>query len=114
LHPALERPIAPGGRAARSSARIFATRLAALVALAGVLALPGTTFAQRSSEAPSRLITPPPPPTLVVTDGQFQKALAITSLDVEARIVGHLAETTMTMTFHNASRRVLARSAPRD
>jgi len=53
-------------------------------------------------------VTRPPPPTLVVTDGSFQKTLRITDLDVEARIVGHLAETSMTMTFFNDSSRVLA------
>ncbi|MCO4770565.1 MAG: DUF2135 domain-containing protein [Deltaproteobacteria bacterium] len=78
------------------------------ITLALALVLPTTAFGQSGSGAPPRLITPPPPPTLVVTDGNFQKTLAITALDVEARIVGHLAETTMTMTFHNASRRVLA------
>lgn len=79
----------------------------ALPALALLLALPFTASAQRSELRP-RPVTRPPPPTLVVTDGKFQKALAITDLDIEARIVGHLAETTMTMTFFNNSPRVLA------
>lgn len=88
-------------------------------ALLFLLLFPATGLAQRAARdlQPTRhdlppLGTPPPrlitgPPTLVVTDGAFQKALSITSLDVEARIVGHLAETTMTMTFHNPSSRVL-------
>lgn len=72
------------------------------VALAALAAFPLPAAAQRL------VVAPPPPPTLVVTDGAFQKALAITSLDVQARIVGHLAETTMTMTFFNGASRALA------
>ena len=78
-----------------------------LAALALLLLLPDVASAQHL-DAPSRLVTRPPPPTLVVTDGAFQRSLAITDLDIEARIVGHLAETTMTMTFFNSSTRVLA------
>jgi hypothetical protein len=49
-----------------------------------------------------------PAPTLQVTDAGPAKELAITALDVEARIVGHLAETSMTMTFFNPHPRALA------
>lgn len=49
-----------------------------------------------------------PAPTMQVTDAGPAKELAITALDVEARIVGHLAETSMTMTFFNPHPRALA------
>jgi hypothetical protein len=47
----------------------------------------------------------PPPPTLVVTEGETETSLAITALDVQAHIVGHLAETSLTLTFFNPTRR---------
>ncbi len=49
-----------------------------------------------------------PAPTMQVTDVGPAKNLEITALDVEARIVGHLAETSMTMTFFNPFGRALA------
>ena len=64
-------------------------------------------LAQRS-EPPPRLITGPPPPTLVVTEGDTDKPLEITALDVQARVVGHLAETSITMTFFNPMGRAVA------
>ena len=47
-----------------------------------------------------------PPPTMTVTDGDVKIELA--NLDIEARIVGHLAQTSMTMTFYNPTGRALA------
>lgn len=47
-----------------------------------------------------------PPPTM--TSAGDAGTLKLTTLDIEARIVGHLAETSMTMTFHNSTGRVLA------
>ncbi len=57
--------------------------------------------------------TPPrlPPPALMVPtskDGDERtRPLRITDVKVKATIVGHLAETTMTLTFYNASSRVM-------
>mgnify|MGYP002630837695 CR=1 FL=1 len=56
-------------------------------------------------EAPPQITGPP---TLVVTEGTAEKALEITALDVQARVVGHLAETSITMTFFNPGSRALA------
>ncbi len=47
-------------------------------------------------------------PRMLVTDGKPNEELQVTRLDVQTRIVGHLAETSMTMTFHNPARRVVA------
>ena len=47
-------------------------------------------------------------PSLQVTEGAAPSSLRISQLDVEARIVGHLAETSMTLTFANPFDRVLA------
>ena len=47
-----------------------------------------------------------PPPTMTVTDGDIKIELA--NLEIEARVVGHLAETSMTMTFYNPTGRALA------
>jgi Ca-activated chloride channel homolog len=47
-----------------------------------------------------------PPPTITVSEGDAK--ISLTTLNIEARVVGHLAETSMTMTFHNPTGRVLA------
>jgi len=62
------------------------------------------TLLVASPAAAQQLITRPP--TLVVEG--TDKPIAIEALDVEARIVGHLAETSMTLTFFNPANRVLA------
>jgi hypothetical protein len=47
-------------------------------------------------------------PRLVAWEGGQEQALSLTKVAVEARLVGHLAETRMTLTFHNPNRRALA------
>jgi len=78
-----------------------------LLALTLATLIAGPSAAQQS-ELPPRPITGPPPPTLVVTDGDKEKPLEITALDVQAHVVGHLAETSITMTFYNPAGRALA------
>jgi len=86
--------------------RALSIGIATLVTLATHIS---SASAQRvTSELPPTPITGPPPPTLVVTDGGKEKPLAITALDVQARVVGHLAETSVTMTFFNPASRALA------
>jgi len=48
------------------------------------------------------------PPALMVKQGEKSLPLAVSRLAVEARIVGYLAETRMTMTFANPHNRALA------
>ena len=80
------------------------TLLAVLLALATL----SPAAAQQTIEPPPRPITGPQPPTLVVTEGTTEKRLAITALDVQARVVGHLAETAITLTFFNPAGRAVA------
>lgn len=47
-------------------------------------------------------------PRMLVTDGKPDEQLQVTRLDVQSRIVGHLVQTSMTMTFFNPSGRVVA------
>lgn len=42
-----------------------------------------------------------PPPVLMVQGATRSAPLRISAVDIQARIVGHLAETTLTLTFHN-------------
>jgi Ca-activated chloride channel family protein len=74
--------------------------------LMSVLAL---TLLASSAEAQDRITGPTlitDPPTLIAQGAETP--IAIESVDVQARIVGHLVETSMTMVFHNPNRRVLA------
>jgi Ca-activated chloride channel family protein len=48
------------------------------------------------------------PVTITVPDAPGAVKIELTNLDIDARIVGHLAETSMTMTFHNPTGRALA------
>ena len=75
-----------------------ATLLAILLTASAALAQPA---------APSRSPAPTPP-TMMVKIGKASQPLGVRALVVDARILGHLAETTMTMTFHNPHSRALA------
>ncbi|MBW2734457.1 MAG: hypothetical protein JRH20_18880, partial [Deltaproteobacteria bacterium] len=44
---------------------------------------------------------PLPPPALMVRQNNRSRPLKLSKVKIEAKIVGHLAETTMTMTFYN-------------
>lgn len=48
---------------------------------------------------------PLPPPVLMIRRGGKSVPLQLTKVDVRATIIGHLAETRMTMTFYNPNRR---------
>jgi Flp pilus assembly protein TadD len=50
---------------------------------------------------------PLPPPVLMVRRGRRSVPLTLTRVDVRATIIGHLAETQMTMTFYNPNNRSL-------
>ena len=60
--------------------------------------------------APALAQRPPelPPPALMVKVAEASEPLRLQKVDVEARILGHLAATQMTMTFYNPHHRVLA------
>jgi Ca-activated chloride channel homolog len=49
-----------------------------------------------------------PPPALMVQEEESSKPLKISSVDVDVRIVGFVAETRMTMVFYNPHDRVMA------
>lgn len=49
-----------------------------------------------------------PPPALLVKQTDRSEPLELRSVAIEARVVGHLAETRMTLTFHNPHPRALA------
>jgi len=49
-----------------------------------------------------------PPPALLVKGTDRSEPLELRTVAIEARVVGHLAETRMTLTFHNPQSRALA------
>lgn len=73
---------------------------------AALLALPATTHAA----APQRVASarPAPVPTMVIAGEASRPTLAVTRADVDVRVVGHLAETRLTLTFANPRRRAVA------
>ena len=79
-------------------------RLSPLLAL--ILAIP---TADAKKTAPSLQIATPslPPPALMIKRDNRSRSLRLTRVNIETSIVGHLAETQMTMTFHNPTSRVL-------
>ena len=81
-------------------------RTAVLVSVAAILFL-----ALVSSAALAQRAAPPsdlPPPALMVKTGDASEPLALTKVAIDARIIGHLAETRVTMTFSNPHGRALA------
>lgn len=54
-----------------------------------------------------RPISEPPPPGLFIEQGDSREPLSIAAVDVDTRVVGHLAETRMTLTFANPHPRPL-------
>jgi hypothetical protein len=81
----------------------FGLASATLVALTLVTPLP-SAWAQIE---PSDVVPPRPPVILVPNDAGTSEPVHVTALDVDVRITGVLAETTLTMTFHNPNPRIL-------
>jgi Ca-activated chloride channel family protein len=64
--------------------------------------------AQRSRRLPASVLQRRlPPPALLVRRNRRTEQMQLTRLSVDARVVGHLAETTITMTFANPNNAVL-------
>ncbi len=82
--------------------------------LATLLCLP-TALAQApvgpNARPPAQIAVPDlphlPPPALMVRQGDRSQPLEIRRVQIEARVLGHLSETTMTMTFYNPNARVM-------
>jgi len=85
-----------------------------LLLLAAALTIPTSSADARSGRGvtgvsmrrPMRPL-PLPPPVLMVRRGTRSVPLLLTRVDVRATVVGHLAETRMTMTFYNPNNRSL-------
>ena len=79
--------------------------------LAGTLCLPAA-LAQPVRPRAAQIAVPNlpslPPPALMVRQGDRSRPLKIQKVDIAARVVGHLSETTMTLTFFNPNARVMA------
>ena len=56
---------------------------------------------------PLSLHTQPKPPALLVRDGGPQRPLPVSSVEVDVRVVGFVAETRLTLTFENPTEQVL-------
>jgi len=70
-----------------------------------------TTMVRPSNVRPSMVRPRPrplPPPVLMVVRNQVSRPLQTTKVDIKATIVGHLAETSMTMTFYNPNKTAMA------
>ncbi len=52
-------------------------------------------------------IVPDRPPVILISGEEGQVPVHVQTLDVDVKIVGFLAETTLTMTFHNPNERIL-------
>ncbi|MEM9491088.1 MAG: VIT domain-containing protein, partial [Myxococcota bacterium] len=61
------------------------------------------------AQAPLQMASerPMPPPALMVRVADRSTPLQLTEVKAEVTVVGHLAETEMTMTFYNPNRRVM-------
>jgi Ca-activated chloride channel family protein len=100
-------------KAPSEAAMISATRaLPFYLFIAALCLLPAKPAAQTppARHQPSTVISPPrrlPPPALMVRQNNRSKPLKLTRVSIDARIVGHLAETTMTMTFQNPNASVM-------
>lgn len=84
--------------------------LALTLAGLGTTALPIAASAQRA-EPPLEVASMrrlPPPALFIAAPDRPAERLGVTRAAIEARIVGHLAETTMTLTFGNSTDRNLA------
>ena len=57
---------------------------------------------------PAAAQEPAPPPALMVKVGEASEPLQVRKVEVDVRVLGHLAETRMTMTFYNPHSRALA------
>lgn len=87
-------------------------RASLFILLATALILPTPAASARSSRGvtlasmrrPLRPL-PLPPPVLMVRRGKRSVPLKLTRVDVRATVIGHLAETRMTMTFYNPNNR---------
>ncbi len=83
--------------------------LATILLVPAASAQPARKRPAPPSGAPSLTMVRPqlPPPVLMVKRGDRSRPLALTNVKINAFIVGHLAETEMTMTFYNPNARVL-------
>lgn len=67
--------------------------------------------AQPALRPPAQIAVPSlpnlPPPALMVRVGDRSQPLKIRQVDIEAQVVGHLSQTTMTLTFFNPNPRVM-------
>lgn len=84
-------------------------RLTVVVALTFVLSLGTAATAKRIAPQPEPpTVRPPPPPALIVKDPSGKtKPIELRKVMVDTRIVGYVAETSLTMTFYNPHDRVL-------
>lgn len=82
--------------------------LAALMCLPATLASAQPRFKKKMpSPHVRRPVRPLPPPVLMVRRNNRSQPLQLTKVDINATIVGHLAQTQMTMTFYNPNRAVM-------
>ncbi len=72
-----------------------------------ILGLVLPAWSQSSSPLTTAAGSRPPPALMAIKDGRAQ-SVQLTDVKIEARIVGHLAETAMTLTFFNPQPRALA------
>ena len=72
------------------------------------LALAVALVASLAAPVAAQPVRAVPPPALLVQQNDRSEPLGLKAVDVDARIVGHLAETRMTLTFHNPHDRALA------
>ena len=84
---------------------LFAASCVAALSLGTALdASAQTSRTSRPDVSPPRDV----PPALMVNTGDRSEPLKLQKVDIQARVVGFAAETTMTMTFYNPHSRVLA------
>jgi len=80
------------------------------LAIVGAAALSGPALSQNGPNNTLQVAVdrPLPPPALFIASDGPAKQLGVTRVSVEARIIGHLAHTEMTLTFGNTHSRALA------
>ncbi|MBW2734848.1 MAG: hypothetical protein JRH20_20875 [Deltaproteobacteria bacterium] len=78
-----------------------------ILVLTSLLALP-SGWSQPQGRTPRAFWHRPlPPPALMVRQNNRSQPLKLSEVKIDAKIVGHLAETTMTMTFYNPNSAVM-------
>jgi len=76
-----------------------------LASLASLSVATDVAMAQRVASTTLRRPRPLPPPALMVRQQKKSVPLQLTKVAIRAKVVGHLAETEVTMTFYNPNRR---------